>query len=294
MRALVSMGRRVRMVSRSGRAPVPRDVEIAAADATDPSSARRVCRGAAVVYHCASAPYHQWPAKLPPIMAGIIDGAASAGAALVYGDNLYMYGPVSGPLTEDLPDRAPGPNGRTRASLARMVLAAHESGKLRATIGRGSDFFGPHALQSMAGERIFPRALARRPAQVLGNPDLLHTYTFLDDFARGLVTLGERPESLGQVWHIPSSETITTRQFVQLVFEEAGTAFRLSAAPTPAISLLALVNPTLRAVKEQLYQVTRPFVVDHTKYARAFGVHVTPHREAITQTLDWFRSAGRH
>ena len=74
--------------------------------------------GAAVVYHAASAPYHRWPELLPPLMRGVLDGAAAAGARVVYADNLYAYGPVDGPLTEDLPSRATGPNGRVRATLA--------------------------------------------------------------------------------------------------------------------------------------------------------------------------------
>ncbi|HYV00746.1 MAG TPA: hypothetical protein VEM93_00150 [Actinomycetota bacterium] len=48
-------------------------------------------------------------------MRAIIEGAAAAEARLVFGDNLYAYGPVDGPLTEDLPYLARGPNGRTRA-----------------------------------------------------------------------------------------------------------------------------------------------------------------------------------
>jgi len=289
MRELVDHGRPVRLVNRSGRAEVPAGVEVVAADAVDHASARRVCQGAAVVYHCAVPPYAQWPMKSPPIMSGIIEGAAAAGARLVYGDNLYMYGPVAGPLTEELPYRATGPNGRTRATLALTLLEAHQTGRVRATIGRASDFYGPCALQSTMGERVFVPALAGKAAQVLGNPDMPHTYTFIGDFARGLVTLGERDEALGQVWHIPNAETATTRRFVEAIFAELGTPARLGVAPALAISVMALFNPTMRAVKEQLYQSTRPLVVDHRKFVRAFGSRYTPHREGIRQTLDWFR-----
>ena len=57
------------------------------------------------------------------------------------------------------------------------------------------------------------------------------------------------------------------------------------------LALLGLVNPTLRAVKEQLYQLERPFVVDHSKFAKAFGTHVTPHPDAIRVTLAWFAAS---
>jgi nucleoside-diphosphate-sugar epimerase len=292
MRVQHRAGNQVRMVTRSGRAAVPDGVEVLAADAADHTAARRACHGTAVVYHCAATPYATWPQTLPPLMDGIIAGAAAAGARLVYGDNLYCYGPVSGPLTEGLPYQATGPNGRVRAQLAETLLAAHERGTVRVTIGRASDFFGPHVRVSAMGDRVFPAALAGRPAQVLPAPDMPHTYTFIDDFAAALVVLGEREEAMGQVWHVPSAETLTTRRFVEVVFEQAGTAPRIRVAPKLGITVLALVNPTMRAVKERLYQTERPFVVDHGKYERAFGATPTPHPEAIQQTLEWYRSLG--
>jgi nucleoside-diphosphate-sugar epimerase len=288
--ALRRRGDVVRVATRGGQAPVPEGVEVVAADATDPAAARRACEGAAVVYHCAATPYATWPGTLPPIMEGIIQGAAAAGARLVYGDNLYGYGPVDGPLTEDLPDRATGPNGRVRAQLAQTLLAAHRAGTVEATIGRASDFFGPQVRVSAMGERVFPAVLSGRPAQILPDPDTPHTYTFVDDVAAALVTLGDHDTALGQVWHVPSAETLTTRRFVGLVFEQAGQPPRLRVAPRLVFAALGLVNPTMRAVKERLYQTEQPWVVDHGKFERAFGAAPTPHPEAIRQTLAWYRT----
>src|SRR4029453_19267038 len=76
---------------------------------------------------------------------------------------------------------------------------------------------------------------------------------------------------LGEVWHGPNSEAVTMRRFVQMVFEAAGQAPRLRAAPRWGIALAAVFNPTLRAVREQLYQSERPWVVDSTKFERTFG-----------------------
>jgi nucleoside-diphosphate-sugar epimerase len=142
VRELAAQGKRVRGVTRSGKANVPPSVEIVRGDATDPVVTTSVCAGAAVVYNCANAPYTNWPTELPPIMHGTIGGAA-AGAKLVFGDNLYSYGPVHGPLIKDLAETASGHKGRTRIHMAQMLMEAHGAGKVRATIGRASDFFGP-------------------------------------------------------------------------------------------------------------------------------------------------------
>jgi nucleoside-diphosphate-sugar epimerase len=223
-------------------------------------------------------------------MNGIIEGAAAAGAKVVYGDNLYAYGPVDGPLREDLPYRPIGPNTRARAEVATTLMNAHAAGKVRATIGRASDFYGPSVHQSKAGDLIFGRALAGKPAQVVGDPDEPHTYTFIDDFAAGLVTLAQREEALGQVWHLPSAETVTTRRFVEMVFGQAGRPARMRPAPRIAIALFALFSPSMAAVKETLYQSEDSWVVDDGKFVRAFGRLATPLETAIEQTLAWFRS----
>lgn len=291
-RSLVSSGKAVRLVNRSGEAPAaPTGAEVFAADASDPTTARRACDGASVVFHCATHSYGQWDKALPPIMNGIIEGAAAAGARIVYGDNLYGYGPVDGPLREDLPYRPVGPNTKTRAEVATTLMDGHASGKVRATIGRGSDFYGPHALQSKAGDGIFARALAGKPAQVLGNPDVPHTLTFIDDFGSALVTLSQHDEALGEVWHVPNAEAVTMRSFIEMVFQELGQPARLEGVPTLVINGLALFVPAMAAIKETMYQSQRPWLVDHSKYVRAFGGHPTPYKTAISQTIAWFRTA---
>lgn len=278
----------VRVANRAGRADVPPGVDVMAADVADPEQARRAFAGAEVVYHCASPPYHRWAELHPPLMNAIIAGATAAGARLVFGDNLYAYGPVDGPLVEDLPYRATGPNGRARAEIAEALMAAHRSGRVRAAIGRGSDFFGPHAHVSAVGDRVFARAVAGKPAQVLGNPDVPHSVTYIEDFARALITLAEREEALGEVWHVPSAPPVTMRRFVEMVFQEVGRPARLRAAPAWGIAIASVFNPTMRAVREQLYQHQRPWVVDSSKFERAFGWKATALPDAVHGTVAWF------
>ncbi len=292
-RHLAARGDRVRAANRAGRADLPDGVEVVGANVAETADATRACVDADVVYHCANPPYARWPDLHPPLMDSIIGAAATTGAKLVFGDNLYAYGPVDGPLTEDLPYRATGPNGRTRAQIAETLMRAHEAGRIRATIGRGSDFFGPSAHLSTVGDRVFARAIVGKPAQVLGDPDIPHTVTYIEDFARALVTLGEQDEALGQVWHVPDPETVTMRRFVEMVFETTSRPARLRVAPRWGIALGALFDPTLRAVKEQLYQSERPWVVDSSRFENAFGWSAAPLSSAVAATVAWFRDQPR-
>ena len=291
MNELVSQGKRVRIVNRSGflQRPVPSGVELARGDAADPEAARALCQGAAVVYNCANPPYTKWPEKFPPLQAGVLAGAESVGARLVAMENVYMYGPTGGrPMTEDLPYAATSRKGRVRARLAKELLAAHAAGKVRVAIGRASDFFGPAALQSTAGERMFVPALAGKTVQVLGNPDLLHTYTYVPDIAKGLAILGQRDEALGQVWHLPSAQTITTRQFIEQICQMNGQKSHIQAVPRLLIQALGFFNPLMDELVEMQYEFEAPFILDNTRFVKAFGDISTPLPEAIRCTAHWF------
>jgi nucleoside-diphosphate-sugar epimerase len=66
LEALRRRGERVRLVNRSGTAPVPDDVEILRGDTSDPAFATAAAQGAQVVYQTLNPPYHQWVELSPP------------------------------------------------------------------------------------------------------------------------------------------------------------------------------------------------------------------------------------
>jgi nucleoside-diphosphate-sugar epimerase len=289
MNELLKRGRRVRMVSRSGNIAVPDGVELVKADATDPRSAAAACADAQVVYQCAQPGYTEWIEKFPPIQAGIMAGASAANATLVLADNLYMYGAVHGPIREDLPYNATTRKGRLRAQMANQVLEAHRNGSIRATIGRASNFYGPLAgAQGFFNDRVVPPLLAGKTVSLLGNIDLPHTFSYVEDFGTALVILGEHESALGQAWHIPNAPTRTPRQVLTAFFEEAGKPAKIGTTPDLAVRALGLINPMIREVAEMLYEFNEPFIVDHSKFERAFGNCATPEREAIRKTLAWY------
>ena len=130
VRELAARGLRVRAVTRGGTVDVPEGVEQAAADVGTVEGARRACEDAVVVYHCVQPDYRKWPELFPAITQAVLEGAARA-AALVFADNLYLYGPAEGPMTEETPQRAESRKGHTRIEMADAILRAHAEGKLR-------------------------------------------------------------------------------------------------------------------------------------------------------------------
>jgi nucleoside-diphosphate-sugar epimerase len=290
---LVRRGKTVRVISRSGKmAEAQQGVELVAGDLYDPAVVRRVAGSAAVAYQCAQPHYWEWPQKFPPLQSAILDGLAGRSTKLVIAENCYMYGDTNGkPLTEDLPYAAHTRKGQVRAAMSEAALAAHRAGKVRVAIGRGSDFFGPWAVDSAHGDRVFYPALAGKAASFGGKLDLPHTATYIGDFGRALVMLGERDEALGQAWHVPSDRPqITQRQFAELLYRETGQPLKASGVSKPMMALAGLFIPGARESVEMMYEFEKPFVVDSSKFERAFGVVATPIPEAIRATVAWYRA----
>lgn len=290
---LVAQGKDVRAVNRSGKMKdAPAGIEVVAGNVYDASNVRQLAQGAAVVYQCAQPEYTEWPDKFPPLIHAVLEGLAGTNVTLVFGDNLYVYGDTDGqPIHEGLPWSAQTRKGRARAQVAEAVLAAHRAGKVRATIGRASDFFGPYVLDSLFGDRAFYPALQGKTAQMTGNLDAPHTATYIGDFGKALVILGEREEALGQAWHVPNDQpTLTQRQFIDLVFQELGQPLKISSMGKTMLSVAGLFVPVAREVVEMMYEFEKPFVVDSTKFERAFGMKATPIREAVKKTVAWYKA----
>ena len=286
---LAEQGKTVSVVNRSGKVRniLPAEINVVAADANDSAVVYELCKGAESVFHCAMPPYTQWPQKFPSITKGILTGVKQAGCRLIFGDNLYGYGDTKGsPINEQLPYKATGHKGKVRAFMAEMLLNEPD---MEVVVGRGSDFYGPLVRNATFGEMFFEAVLARKPANLLGNPELPHTYTYIKDFARALVNLSDHKDAFGQVWHVPNAPTITTRQLVSIVEKEIGHPIKIRAAGGFMVTFLGLFNPMLKEVKEMMYEWEQPYIVEHKKYEDRFGNISTPHDIAIRETIQWYR-----
>ncbi len=288
---LVALGQDVIAVNHTGQGHLP-GATIVGGDATDPAFTKQVCVDADVAYFCLNARnYERWDEEFPPLQRGVVAGAASAGARLVVLDNLYSYGPPNGrALVETLAANPTSTKSATRAAMTEELLQAHANGEVEVAIGRASDYFGPGAMRSALGETVFGTALAGRTAQVMGNPDQPHSYSYTPDVAAALITLGTAPEAAGQIWHLPVAEPRTTRQIIEQVYALAGSKARTLAAGRTTLRLLGVFKPAMREYLHTLYQFSDPWIVDDSKFRSAFDCQTTPLDEALSSTLEWYRS----
>ena len=292
-RALHDAGLVVRAVNRRGKADLPAGIDLMAADVTTDDGVARAVSGAAVVYMAAQPRYHRWPQEFPPMLQRVVDATAAVGAKLVMVDNLYGYGPGAGVMTEDTPERATDRKGAVRRAMTAMLMNAHRSGKLRVTIGRASDYYGPRSDNSgITALAIEPVAESRILRWTI-NPDAPRSIAYLPDIARAYVELGTSDRADGEIWILPHGEPVTGRRFLEVV-----NATLPQPLETGLISrtMLRLAAPFHRISRETLsiaYQWSEPFVVDDSKYQSAFGpFRATPLEEAVATTVGWYRARG--
>jgi nucleoside-diphosphate-sugar epimerase len=286
---LLEKGKQVRMINRSGKQPIGLPpVEVCAGDAYDSTFTRAMTQGASVVYQCAQPAYHEWVEKFPPLQAAIVAGVTSNRAKLIVVENLYMYGNVAGKIHEGLPYTAHTRKGKVRAQMAQTLLDAHAAGKLKVAMARGSDFFGPG--EPLSIDMTYKPALAGKSVTGFGSLDQPHSWTYVPDFARAMVIMGEREDALGRAWHVPTAPAVTQRQLLTWVFEAAGQPAKLGSMGKMMMRIGGLFNKSAGEMVEMMYEFEQPFVVDSSAFERTFNVQPTPLKQAVFETMAWVKA----
>lgn len=289
-RLLADRGEQVVLVTRSGSGPEHPAITRVATDASSSDRLTVLADGGVALYNCANPPYHRWPTDWPPISHAMITAAERTGVVLATVSNLYAYGPVTGPMTEDLPLAPPGPKGRVRAQMWRDALAAHDAGLIRATEIRGSDYVGG-AVSGHLGDRVVPRLLRGRAVTVVKSADTTHTWTAIDDVARLLVTVAADERAWGRPWHVPSNPPRTQREAIDDLSRVAGLhPVQVKEYPALLLRAIGVVNPVMRELPEVAYQFEQPFVLDSTAAQETFGLVPTPWEAVLAEVVNWYRS----
>lgn len=287
---LADRGHRVRSVDRRGNGPVRPEIEIRTADLSRPDSAIAATEGASVIYHTVNVGYHLQVSLLPGITDAILAAAETNGARLVVLDTLYPYGTAQGEaITEQTPWEATTRKGLLRADLDRRYLDAHRSGRVRTAMGRSADFFGPRVLNSTLGGAFFPQALMGQPVLAMGDISLPHSYSFIPDIARGMAILGESDRGEGHIWHLPTVPAVSTTEIHAIVSSLLDSKITVEVMAEPK-AVGPFDQQFIDEYAEMFYQHQIPQNMVSSAFEDAFDVHPTPLRNALAETIAWYRT----
>jgi nucleoside-diphosphate-sugar epimerase len=286
-RLLAAGNQPLRLVGRNPRM-IPGAAEALVADLTDLDQTVRAVAGSSVVHLLAGLKYDHkiWQEMWPRVMSNTIEACKRAGAKLVFFDNVYMYGRVGGPMTEQTPFNPCSRKGEVRAKIANELIAAWTAGTLTGMIARSADFYGPGARNSMANILVCDPLAKQQTASWLVNDSVSHSFTYTPDAARSLIQLAESETAWNQTWHVPTyPNPLTGREFIGLTAKELGVPAKHRVLSRPMMWVGGLFNSQVRESYEMLYQYDSAYVFDSSKFAQEFGFTGTAYAEGIRATV---------
>ncbi len=268
------------------------------ADAMDPDALIKVLDGADVVYGCVGLPYNAdlWVKGFPAISQALVTACEKVGCRIVYFDNVYLYGPapLPVPFDETTPRNPPSRKGMGRKTAVEIVMAAHREGRVRATVGRAADFYGPYAVNSPFYISFLENMLRGKPPQVAMPEGPVHTYAYTEDMGRGLVELALHDRAYGTEFHLPVGPPVKVSEMAALFNKELGTSLKSTHIPDIVLRGLSLFKPLIREVHEMSYQYQTDYIMSDRKFRDAFpDFRSTPYEEGVAAMVAHFKTVIR-
>jgi nucleoside-diphosphate-sugar epimerase len=194
-------------------------------------------------------------------------------------------------MTEEVPLQPPSKKGEIRKQLHEMIMNEVERNNLTALIARSADFYGPDNKNSLLTIAVAENLIKGKKAQVFGNVNKIHTYTYTPDAAKATALLGNTPDAYNQVWHLPTTkEKLTNLQWINLVADELKVEGKVQAVPAWMMHILGLIIPVMKEFPEMLYQYEQDYVFDSTKFEKRFGIEAIAPKEGIRILIEQLKS----
>jgi nucleoside-diphosphate-sugar epimerase len=268
--------------------------ETVPADISNQDQTIRAVSGSTVVYLLVGLKYDLkvWRELWPPIMRNTIEACKRAKAKLIFFDNVYMYGKVDGPMTEETPFHPCSKKGEIRAQIATALLEEVKAGNLTALIARCADFYGPGAKNSIPKVLVFDKFAKSARASWLVNDGVKHSFTFSPDAGKSLALLAASEKSWNQTWHVPTASSPPTgKEFIGMVAREFGVQPQYRVLNKAMIKVAGWFDTTIGELYEMLYQSNFDYIFDSTKFEKAFNFQPVSYSEGIRITAASYNKA---
>ncbi|NWF89669.1 MAG: NAD-dependent epimerase/dehydratase family protein [Ignavibacteriaceae bacterium] len=285
-KALPQYTNKIRLVSRNPK-KINEGDELLTADLLNAAEVNKALRDSKVVYLTVGLQYdiNIWRTQWPALMQNVIDACKKNNSKLVFFDNVYSYGKVSGWMTEETPQKPASEKGKVRALLNRMIMDEVRKGNLNAIIAKAADFYGPNSPLSFVNVMVFENLKKGKKAQWLINPSKKHSFTFTPDAGKSTAILGNSESAYNQVWHLPTSRNVLTgKEFIELAANAMNGSAKYMTVKKWMIQMLGVFNKILKESVEMLYQNDSDYLFDSTKFEKAFNFSPTSYEEGIRIT----------
>lgn len=295
----------------SSRDRFPASLEFAEGDVTDAASLVRASEGCDAVLHAAALVKILAPGPdFDRINVGGLDNVLAAAEAngierLVYVSSFMALGPTEhgpgGRLDESAPvdDRTwINHYERTKTLSDRAARQAIDRGVAMNVVYPGV-IYGPGELTegNIAVRHVLDLAHKRLPA-LLGSPDRVWNYSFVEDVAAGIVSVLEQAPAGER--YVLGGENVTQGDFYRTVEKVFGietpglrmpnALAKLSGAMMKGWAQLTGGTPQLTPDLVEVYQ--HDWALSSQKAADAFGYAPRSLEQGLTETFEWLKAAG--
>lgn len=303
VRHLAAQGTPVRALLRGDPPILPQGTEAVRGDVTDAASLRRAAAGCDLVFHLAGVRRGAVREDFMRVNASgtrlLLDACLAAGAArsrFVLAGSLAASGPSPQGRREEDPLEPVEWYGESKAEAERIALSYRD--RLPVSVARPPRIVGPADRENLFFFRLASRRVLLR---ILGGERPL-SWVDVDDCARGLLALAERPEAVGEAFFLASAERTSVVGLQREIARALGVRAREIPVPPAALRALgALADLASRASGKRLplgrkmvRQVLAPgWACDPTKARVRLGFAArTPLSESIGRSARWYQANG--
>ncbi|SDS43022.1 Nucleoside-diphosphate-sugar epimerase [Mucilaginibacter mallensis] len=284
---LLNNNQTIRLVSRKPIQQAGKNITWQKADLLNYNEVLEATKGSTVIYLTAGLVYDKniWQQQWPVIMQNVINAAKATGARLIFFDNIYMYGLVNGPITEDTPYNPCSAKGEVRAKIATTLMDEVKAGNVNASIARGADFYGTENMNSFLDMMVIDKFAKKQRAQWMGDVNKLHNFSFIPDMGKAVYLLGQKPESDNQIWHMPTAAPLPGKQFIEMIAETYSVDPKYFAIKKFMLQLFGLFDPLVKGTVEMYYQYNHDYNFNSAKFEKAFNFKPTTYQDGFKQLL---------
>ncbi|MGZ3754527.1 MAG: NAD-dependent epimerase/dehydratase family protein [Mucilaginibacter sp.] len=282
-RLLLSNNDTIRLVSRKPIETTGSNISWKKADLLNYAEVLEAAKGSTVIYLCAGLVYDKeiWKAQWPVIMQNVINVAKATNARLLFFDNVYSYGLVTGPMTENTPYNPCSVKGEVRARIATQLMDEAKAGNINASIARAADFYGTESKNSFLDMMVLDKYAKKEKAQWLGSTSVLHNFSYIPDMGHAMYLLGQNPQSDNQIWHMPTAAPLTGKQFIEMAASIYGVEPKYMAVNKLMLQLIGLFNKVIQGTVEMYYQYNHDYNFNSDKFEKAFNFKPTRYEDGI-------------
>ncbi len=303
-RALVRAGSDSTLLDRWG-------IEKCEGELNDADSLVRAACGATLVVHCA-AKVGNWGSvddyRLVNVtgLANLLEAVEKAGSLrrLVHVSSLDVYENRDHHGSDETVE--PGANGSdayclTKIEAEKLVLRHVREQGLPATVVRPGLVYGPR------DRTAIPRLLERLKAghvKYFGSGEQVMHNTFVGNLVQAIFEALDRPQALGEVYNVTDGELVSKRDFISTVATLAGYDVTRSAVPLGFARLLTAASekvyrllrkeeaPGLSNARFNMLGRNLDFSIEKARRELGYNPQVG-FRDAMRETIDWFRAEGK-